>query len=70
MAYPLAIKNLKGIPNYHMILATDNPAGTNIMSDLYTEALAQQSTFRQERLFGMELEVEAFSTTALGPHAT
>jgi three-Cys-motif partner protein len=70
--HPLEIKNLKGIPICHMILATDNPAGTNIMGDLYTEAarripkmreeaLAEQSTFRQERLFEMELEVEAYT---------
>ncbi len=69
--HPLEIKNLKGNPIYHMILATDNPAGTNIMGDLYTdaarripemreEALALQRALRQERLFEMESEVEPY----------
>ena len=69
--HPLEIKNLKGNPIYHMILATDNAAGTKIMSDLYTdaakripkmreEALVQQNPVQQERLFEMEMEVEPY----------
>lgn len=69
--HPLEIKNLRGNPIYHMILATDNQAGTKIMGDLYTdaakripkmreEALAQQREFQQERLFEMDIEVEPY----------
>lgn len=69
--HPLEIKNVMGNPIYHMILATDNQAGTDIMSDLYTdaarripqmreEALAQQRAFRQERLFEVAMEVEPY----------
>lgn len=69
--HPLEIKNLRGNPIYHMILATDNQAGTKIMSDLYSdaakripkmreEALAQQRTVQQERLFEMDMQVEPY----------
>lgn len=69
--HPLEIKNLRGNPIYHMILATDNQAGTRIMGDLYTdaakripkmreEAIAQQREVQQERLFEMEVEVEPY----------
>lgn len=69
--HPLEIKNLRGIPIYHMILSTDNAAGTQIMSDLYTaaakripamrtEAIERQKSFRQERLFSEELDVEPY----------
>lgn len=69
--HPLEIKNLRGNPIYHMILATDNAAGTKIMGDLYTdaakripkmreEALAQQREYQQERLFDMDIEVEPY----------
>lgn len=69
--HPLEIKNLKGNPIYHMILATDNQAGTDIMSDLYTgaakripqmreEALAQRRAVEQERLFEVELKVQPY----------
>lgn len=73
--HPLELKNLGGNTVYHMILATDNRAGTKIMSDLYTdaakripkmreEALAQQRAVRQERLFEMEVEVEPYQYEA------
>ncbi len=69
--HPLEIKNLKGIPIYHMILATDNQAGTKIMSDLYTgaarripamreEVLERQQSFQQDRLFDAVVEVEPY----------
>lgn len=69
--HPLEIKNLKGNPIYHMILATDNAAGTKIMSDLYTDAakeipkmreevLSQQRAAQQERLFEMDIEVNPY----------
>lgn len=67
----LEIKNLKGNPISQMILATDNAAGTKIMSDLYTDAarhipkmrkdaLVQQRAVRQERLLDMDVEVEPY----------
>ena len=66
--HPLEIKNLRGVPIYHMILATDNQAGTNIMSNLYTDAasripemreetLARQRAVQQGRLFDVEPDV-------------
>lgn len=69
--HPLEIKNLKGIPIYHMILATDNQAGTKIMSDLYTgaasripemreEVLERQQSFQQDRLFDQVAEVRPY----------
>lgn len=70
--HPLEIKNMRGNPIYHMILATDNEAGTKIMSDLYSEAAkripkmreeaqAQQRKYRQERLFEIDIQVEPYS---------
>lgn len=39
--HPLEIRDLRGRPLYHMILATDNEAGTRIMSAIYRNAIAQ-----------------------------
>jgi len=60
--HPFEIKTEHGNPLYHMILATDNKAGTKILSDLYTsagnefpkmreEARRQRGLATQERLF-------------------
>jgi three-Cys-motif partner protein len=46
--HPLEVKNLRGGPLYHMILATDNDAGTRIMSDLYRRAAETIPQMRQE----------------------
>lgn len=70
--HPLEIKNLKGSPLYHMILATDNPTGTKIISHLYSEAakripamreeaLERQKLFQQDRLFSDLVELEPYS---------
>jgi three-Cys-motif partner protein len=48
--HPLEVKNLRGGPLYHMILATDNKAGTKIISDLYTRAANRLPMMRQEIL--------------------
>jgi hypothetical protein len=38
--HPLEIKSERGVPLYHMIFVTDNPAGNNIMTDIYGKAAA------------------------------
>lgn len=48
--HPLEVKNLRGGPLYHMILATDSKAGTRIMSDLYGKAAKEIPQMRQEIL--------------------
>jgi three-Cys-motif partner protein len=39
--HPLEIRDLRNRPLYHMILATDNEAGTRIMSAIYSKAAAE-----------------------------
>jgi three-Cys-motif partner protein len=39
--HPLRVEDLRRRPVYHMILATDNEAGTKIMSDIYSKAAAE-----------------------------
>lgn len=46
--HPLELKNLRGVPLYHMIFATDNEAGTKIMEHLYAAAAAEIPVMRQE----------------------
>src|ERR1041385_770265 len=46
--HPLEVKNLRGGPLYHMILATDNQAGTEIISDLYGRAASEIPAMRRE----------------------
>lgn len=46
--HPLEVKNLRGGPLYHMILATDNEAGTRIITDLYGRAAAEIPAMRRE----------------------
>jgi hypothetical protein len=78
--HPLEIKNLKGNAIYHMILATDNPAGTNIMGDLYTEAVRRIPRMRRRPsrskvpsarndCLKWNWRLRPSRTTALGPHA-
>jgi three-Cys-motif partner protein len=59
-AHALEMQDLVGRPVYHMILATDHPAGTKIMSHLYSWAVreapprydqAKQQLTGQQRLF-------------------
>jgi three-Cys-motif partner protein len=59
-AHALEMQDLVGRPVYHMILATDHPAGTKIMSHLYSWAAqeapprydqAKQQITGQQRLF-------------------
>jgi three-Cys-motif partner protein len=42
------VKNTNGVPLYHMIFATDNDAGTKIMSAVYDKAALSQPQMRQE----------------------
>ncbi len=42
------IKNTSGVPIYHMIFATDNDAGTQIMASIYDKAAQLQPEMRQE----------------------
>jgi three-Cys-motif partner protein len=39
--HPLEVRDLQNRPLYHMILATDNEAGTKIMSAIYSKAVAE-----------------------------
>jgi three-Cys-motif partner protein len=48
--HALEIKNLKGNPLYHMILATDHEAGGRIISSLYNSAAREIPKMREEAL--------------------
>jgi three-Cys-motif partner protein len=57
--HPLLVKNEANRPIYTMIFATDNEAGTRIMSHLYARAAAQFPAMRKEaRLRRREIEDE------------
>jgi three-Cys-motif partner protein len=45
--HPLEVKNEHARPMYHMIFATDNEAGTRIMSSLYAKAAADFPAMRR-----------------------
>ena len=45
--HPLEVFNERGSSIYHMIFATDHPLGTDIMTSLYTTALAEFPAMRQ-----------------------
>lgn len=47
-SHPLELKNTRGVPLYHMIFATDNEAGTQIMEHIYAKAVAAIPAMRQE----------------------
>jgi three-Cys-motif partner protein len=46
--HPFELRNTAGAPLYHMILATDNDAGTRIMSAIYTNAAKTVPEMRQQ----------------------
>lgn len=46
--HPFELKNTKGSPLYHMILATDSDAGTRIMESIYTNAAKRLPAMLQE----------------------
>ena len=46
--HPFELCNTTGTPLYHMILATDNDAGTRIMSAIYTNAAQTVPEMRQQ----------------------
>jgi three-Cys-motif partner protein len=46
--HPLEVRNEAGQPIYYMIFATDHPAGTRIMSDLYAKAAEEFPAMRVE----------------------
>ena len=46
--HPLEIRNESGSPIYHMIFATDHPAGTQIMSSIYAKAAEEFPAKREE----------------------
>jgi three-Cys-motif partner protein len=46
--HPFQLRNTTGGPLYHMILATDNDAGTRIMSAIYTNAAKTVPEMRQQ----------------------
>jgi len=46
--HSLELKNLRGVPLYHMIFATDNDAGTRIMEHVYRKAAATEPAMRRE----------------------
>lgn len=46
--HPLELRNTRGATIYHMIFATDHPAGERIMSDLYTKAARDEPAMRRE----------------------
>ena len=48
--HSLELKNEHGNPMYHMIFATDNEAGTEIMEYLYRQALGEIPEMRQEAI--------------------
>lgn len=46
--HPFELRNTAGVPLYHMILATDNDAGTDIMSSIYTNAAKVSPEMQQQ----------------------
>lgn len=63
--HPFEIKNEIGNPIYHMILATDNQAGTKIMSDIYTAAAKEFPKMLEEAKMqrGRALQGRLFDST-------
>jgi hypothetical protein len=48
--HPLRVEDLRRRPVYHMILATDNEAGTKIMSDIYSKTAAENPALYDQAL--------------------
>ena len=46
--HPLEMKDTRGVPLYHMIFATDNEAGTEIMEHLYSAAASEIPAMQKE----------------------
>ena len=65
--HPFELCNTTGAPVYHMILATDNDAGTRIMSAIYTNAAKTVPEMRQlardrrqgQQAFSFDVDVAA-----------
>jgi hypothetical protein len=76
--HPLGVRDLQDRPLYHMILATDNEAGTKIMSAIYSKAVAEnpalydqarQETSGRFRLIPVE-QIEPTARLRYGHRAT
>lgn len=50
ITHAFEVKNTSGSPLYHLILATDNQAGSTIMSDVYRKAARKHEAMRREAL--------------------
>jgi three-Cys-motif partner protein len=50
ITHAFEVKNTSGSPLYHLILATDNQAGSKIMSDVYRKAARKHEAMRREAL--------------------
>jgi len=46
--HPLELRNTRGVPLYHMLFATDNEAGTQIMEHVYRSAAGRMPAMQQE----------------------
>src|SRR5205823_12564588 len=68
--HPFELRNMKGGPLYHMIFATDNEAGTRIMTSIYKNAAAtvpEMQRDARERRRGQqsfELDIEVAGVQA------
>lgn len=60
--HPLELKNTAGTPVYHMIFATDHPAGERIMRDLYSTAAGELPQMRREARERKTGQVPLFDT--------
>jgi three-Cys-motif partner protein len=49
-SHALEVRNMRGVPMYHMVFATDNSAGDSIMSDLYGKASSRFAGMRMEAI--------------------
>jgi three-Cys-motif partner protein len=68
-SHPLELRNTRGVPLYHMLFATDNEAGTQIMEHVYRAAAGRIPAMQQEARdrargqialdLGLDLEPEA-----------
>ena len=68
-SHPLELRNTRGVPLYHMLFATDNEAGTQIMEHVYRATAGRIPAMQQEARdrargqialdLGLDLEPEA-----------
>jgi three-Cys-motif partner protein len=68
--HPLEVKNLRGSPLYHMILATDNDAGTRIISNLYAKAASEIPRMRNEIVDRLRAQERLFEVSTVSPSVT